>query len=131
MHRVIARLKVEIIVLFGYSIGLLILAGFFMDGRIYARDNPFWQLKNIIEATLPDIYIRTTLGLLLLLILGLSVRKAYAIGGPAAIIAVAMGFLAGLATPSDLIVGPAMLLLATISAFISVQAWRTQKPPQG
>jgi hypothetical protein len=131
MHRAIARLKVELIVLFGYAIGLLLLAGFFMDGRIYARDNPFWQLKNFIEATIPDIYIRITLALLILLVLGLSVKKAYAIGGPAAIIAVAMGFLAGLATPADLIIGPSMLLLAAISAYISVQKWRTPKGPQG
>jgi hypothetical protein len=42
-----------------------------------------------------------------------------------------MGFLAGLATPTDLMVGPAMLLLAAISAYISVQGWRTLRGPQG
>ena len=75
-------------------------------------------------------YIRLTFALLLLLILVLMVRKAYAIGGPAAIIAVAMGFLAGLATPTDLIVGPAMLLLAIISAYVSIAGWRALKRPE-
>lgn len=125
MYRIIARVKEEIIVLFGYSVGILILAGFFMDKDFYPQDTIFWQLKLFIEATIPDIYIRTTLALILLLVLGISVRKAFTIGGPASIIAVAMGFLAGLATPTDIIVGPAMLLLAVISAYISVQKWRT------
>jgi hypothetical protein len=134
MHRIIARLKVELIVLFGYSVGLSLLAGFFIM-EDYLLINPagtvFWRFKIFIETTIPDIYIRTTLALLLLLLLALAVKKAYTIGGPAGIIAVAMGFLAGLATPTDLLVGPAMLLLAAISAYISVTGWRTLKGPQG
>jgi len=120
MKRGIARLKVELIVLFGYSIGLLLQAGFFMQAEFYLQDNVFWGLKTFIETTIPDINIRATIAILLLIVLGLSVRKAYAIGGPAAIIAVAMGFLAGLATPTDLIVGLGMLFLAAISAHISL-----------
>jgi hypothetical protein len=134
MHRIIARAKVELIVLFGYSVGLLLLAGFFIQDD-YLLINPggkaFWESKIFIETAVPDLYIRTTLALFLLILLCLSVKKAYAIGGPAGIIAVAMGFLAGLATPTDLLVGPAMLLLAAISAYISVTGWRTLKPPQG
>ena len=125
MIRWIARLKEEIIVLFGYLVGLSLQAGFNPQGGF------FEAFENYIQITIPDIYIRTTLALFLILLLGLSVRKAYTIGGPASIIAVAMGFLAGLATPTDLIVGPAMLLLAAISAYISVQRWRTLKGPQG
>jgi len=131
MKRLVARLKMELIVLFGYSIGLLIQAGFFMQAEFYPQDNVFWGLKIFIETTLPDIYIRITFALFLLLLLAFSVRKAYAIGGPAGIIAVAMGFLAGIATPTDLVVGPGMLLLAALSAYVSVQGWRTLKGPQG
>lgn len=131
MKRLVARLKMELIVLFGYSTGLLIQAGFFMQAEFYPQDNVFWGLKIFIETTLPDIYIRITFALFLLLLLAFSVRKAYAIGGPAGIIAVAMGFLAGIATPTDLVVGPGMLLLAALSAYVSVQGWRTLKGPQG
>lgn len=125
MIRWIARLKEELIVLFGYSIGLSLQAGFNPQGEFFAA------FENYIQITIPDIYIRTTLALFLLLVLAISIRKAYTIGGPASIIAVAMGFLAGLATPTDLIVGPAMLFLAAISAYISVQKWRTLKSPPG
>jgi hypothetical protein len=131
MKRGVARLKEELIVLFGYSVGLLLQAGFFMQAEFYPQDNVFWGLKTFIETTVPDIYIRTTIALVLLLLIALSVRKAYAIGGPAGIIAVAMGFLAGLATPTDLVIGPGMLLLAALSAYISVQGWRTPKSPPG
>jgi len=125
MHRAVARLKEELIVLFGYSVGILLPAGFNPQGGF------FLPLEEWIQVMIPDLYIRATIGLLLLLLLGLAVKKAYAIGGPAGIIAVAMGFLAGLATSTDLVVGPAMLLLAGISAYISVQGWRTLKGPQG
>jgi len=128
MKRWISRLKEELIVLFGYSIGLLLEAGFNPQG---VPGGFFTPLENFIGTTIPDIYIRTTVALFLLLLLALSVRKAYTIGGPAGIIAAAMGFLAGLATSTDLIVGPAMLFLAVISAYISVQGWRTLKGPQG
>jgi hypothetical protein len=131
MKRWIGRLKEELLVLFGYSIGIFLLSGFFLDAEYYPRDNVFWTFKTLIETAIPDIYLRTTLALLLLLLFGLSVRKAYAIGGPAGIIAIAMGFLAGLATPTDFVIGPAMLLLAAISAYISVQGWKTLKGPQG
>ena len=124
-------MKEELIVLFGYSVGLLLQAGFFMQAEFYSPDNVFWRLKIFIETTIPDIYIRITFGLSLILLLALSVRKAYAIGGPAGIIAVAMGFLAGLATPTDLIIGLGMLILAALSAYISVQGWRTLNSPPG
>ncbi len=130
MHRAVARLKEEAIVLFAYAAGLLLLAGFFMGPDFYPQDTIFWQLKIFIENLIPDIYIRITIGLFLLLLLGLATRKAYAIGGPAAIIAVAMGFLAGLATPTDPRIGLAMLGLAIISAYISLTGWRPLKPPQ-
>jgi hypothetical protein len=125
MKRGIARLKVELIVLFGYSAGILLQAGFNPLGGFFSA----WE--NFIQAAIPDPYIRATFAIFLLLLLGLSVRKAYAIGGPAAIIAVAMGFLAGLATPTDQIIGPGMLLLAALSAYVSVQGWRTLKGPPG
>jgi hypothetical protein len=125
MKRWFARLKVEAIVFFGYFIGIFLEAGFNPQG------GSLTVFENLILSTIPDIYIRTTIGLFLLLLLALSVRKAYAIGGPAGIIAAAMGFLAGLATSTDPVVGPAMLLLAAISAYISVQGWRTLKGPPG
>jgi hypothetical protein len=125
MKRWIGRLKVELIVLFGYAVGIFLQAGFNPQGKF------FWPLENFLLVAIPDLYVLSTIGLLVLLVFGLSVKKAYATGGPAGIIAVAMGFLAGLSTPTDLIVGPAMLLLAGISAYISVQGWRTLKGPQG
>ena len=125
MIQVVDRLKEIGIVLFGYLIGLSLQAGFNPQGGVFA------PLEVFISTNVNDIYIRTTIALLLLLVLALATRKAFKIGGPASIIAVAMGFLAGLATPTDLLVGPAMLLLAGISAWISVQRWRTVKGPQG
>ncbi|HXW98180.1 MAG TPA: hypothetical protein VEI51_00475 [Methanomicrobiales archaeon] len=125
MLRLVERLKELGIVLFGYAIGLSLQAGFNPQGGVFA------PLEVFISTNVNDLYVRSTLAIVLLLVLGLSVRKAFRIGGPASIIAVAMGFLAGLATPTDLIVGPAMLLLAGISAWISVQRWRTLKGPQG
>jgi hypothetical protein len=130
MHRFIARLKVELIVLFGYAVGLLVLAGFFMEEEyfpqeLYPRDTLLWQLNSFIEATVPDIYIRATIALLLIFVLGLLMKKAFAIGGPAAIIGVAMGFLAGLATPTEPVVGIIMLGLGVICAYISVTGWKT------
>jgi hypothetical protein len=100
------------------------MAGFDPQGGL------FLPLEFLIQTNIPDIYVLTTGALILLIILVLAVRKAYAIGGPAAIIAVAMGFLAGLATPTDLIVGPAMLLLAIISAYVSIAGWRALKRPE-
>ena len=126
MKRGVARLKEELIVLFGYLIGISLQAGFNPQG---IPGGFFTPLEEYIQASIPDIYIRITLALFLLLLLALSVRKAYGIGGPAGIIAVAMGFLAGLATSTDLIVGPGMLLLAALSAYVSVQGWRTLKSP--
>jgi len=119
MHRIIARLKVELIVLFGYVVGLLLQAG------LNPQEGIFAALEDPIQTNIPDDYIRITIALLLLVVLGLSVRKAFAIGGPAAMIAVAMGFLAGLATPVDVMIGLAMLGLAVISAYISVTGWKT------
>ncbi|MDD1661746.1 MAG: hypothetical protein LUO97_05200 [Methanomicrobiales archaeon] len=131
MKRAVLRLKEELIVLFGYSAGLLILAGFFMDREFYPQDTVFWQLKIFIETNIPDIYIRITLGLLLLLLFFLLVRKAYAIGGPGGIIGVGMGFLAGLATPTDLSVGLAMLVIGICCAYVSVYGLRSLNGPQG
>ncbi|MDD1666011.1 MAG: hypothetical protein LUQ23_00550 [Methanomicrobiales archaeon] len=127
MHRLVARLKVELIILFGYAVGLLILAGFFMDPSYYYPDNVFWPLNAFIGNLLPDIYIRVTVALILLLILGLSVKKAYAIGGPGAIIGTVMGFLAGLATPTDLVVGLLMLGIGLTCGYIAVTGLRTLK----
>jgi hypothetical protein len=121
MHRIISRLKVELIVLFGYGVGLLLQSGLNPQKAFFA------PLEEPILTNIPDQWIRITLALILLVILGLSVRKAFKIGGPAAMIAVAMGFLAGLATPVDLVIGLAMLGLAVISAYISVTGWKTLK----
>jgi len=114
MRRAVRRLKVGLIVVFGYCIGLVLMAGY------YPQEGLFLPLEALIQTNLSDVYVLTTFAAILLLILFLATRKAYAIGGPAAIIAVAMGFLAGLATPTDLIVGPAMLLLAIVSAYVSI-----------
>jgi hypothetical protein len=121
MHRIISRLKVELIVLFGYGIGLLLQAG------LNPQEGFFEPLEELILTNIPDEYIRITLALILLVILGLSVRKAFAIGGPAALIAAVMGFLAGLATPVDLMIGLAMLGLGLICGYISVTGWKTLK----
>jgi len=127
MKRWIARLKEELIVLFGFSIGLFLEAAFNPQGNPLS---PFFSFENLVKATIPDPYILATVALLLLLLLALSGRKAYAIGGPAGIIATAMGFMAGLATYTDLIYGPGMLLLAVISAYVSVTGWRSlERPP--
>ena len=131
MHRLVARLKVELIILFGYAVGLLILAGIYMDPSLdpnpFYLDNVFWPLNAFIGNLLPDIYIRVTVALILLLILGLSVKKAYAIGGPGAIIGTVMGFLAGLATPTDLVVGLLMLGIGLTCGYIAVTGLRTLK----
>jgi hypothetical protein len=136
MHRFIARLKVELIVLFGYSVGILILAGFFMGEEFYPQeyfphDTVLWQLSSYIGSTIPDIYIRTTLALLLLLVLALLVKKAFAIGGPAALIGVTMGFLAGLAMAADPVIGLIMLALGIICAYVSITGWKTLKALRG
>jgi len=127
MHRIIARLKVELIVLGGYAMGILILAGLFMDREYYTQDTVLWQLKILIETTIPDLYIRITLALVLLLCLFFLVKKAFAIGGPGAIIAVIMGFLAGLATPTDITVGLVMLGLGLVCGYVSVTGLKTLK----
>lgn len=120
MHRIFARLKVELIVLFGYAVGLLLLAGL-----VHPQQTIIAPLEAMILGNIPDEYIRLTLALLILVILGLSVKEAFAIGGPAAMIGVVMGFLAGLATPVDLQIGLAMLALGIISAWISITGWKT------
>jgi len=120
MHRIIARLKVELIVLFGYAVGLVLIAGLVHPQKGILED-PEAQILYYI----PDEYIRITLALILLAIFGLSVKKSFAIGGPAAMIGVVMGFLAGLATPIDLVVGLAMLGLGIICAYISITGWKT------
>jgi len=125
MHRFIARLKVELIVLIGYAAGILLIAGFFMDPAIYTHDTLLGQLRMFIEITIPDLYIRTTIALILLLALFLLVKKALAIGGPGAIVASVMGFLAGLATPTDLLIGLIMLGIGVICAYISITGWKT------
>jgi hypothetical protein len=102
-----------------------------MDPELYYPDNVFWAWKARIVTFIPDVYIRTIVALLLLLLLGLAVKRVYVLGGPAAIIAVAMGFLAGLSTPTDLAIGFAMLLLAFLSAYISGWGWRAPEKPQG
>jgi len=126
MKRWIARLKEEIIVLFAYSIGIFLEAAFNPQGD---PNIPFFPFENFIKVNIPDPYVLATFALFLLLLLALSVRKAYDLGGPAGIIATAMGFLAGLATYTDLIVGPGMLLLAVLSAYVSVKGWRAIEHP--
>jgi hypothetical protein len=73
---------------------------------------------------LPDPLIRFGVSLLLLLLLVMSVRKAFDTGGPAGIFAIAMGLLAGLSTPLTPIVGLGMLLLALFTGYIAVWGWR-------
>lgn len=102
-----------------------------MDPELYYPDNPFWAWKAQVVTYVPDLYIRITIALIILLLLGLAVKRVYVLGGPAAIIAVAMGFLAGLSTPTDIVIGLAMLLLAVLSAYISGWGWRAPEKPQG
>ncbi|HVN65692.1 MAG TPA: hypothetical protein VMT31_03625 [Methanomicrobiales archaeon] len=120
MHRIIARLKVELIVLFGYAVGLLLQAGL-----NHPQANVLAPLEARILEYIPDEYVRIILALFLLVILGFAVKKAFGIGSPAALIAVVMGFLAGLATPADLQISLAMLALGVISAWISMTGWKT------
>jgi hypothetical protein len=127
MRRIVARLMVELIVLTAYVGGLLVLAGFFMFQDFYLPENPVWQVNAFIEATVPDIYVRITLALLLGLALALLAKKAFAIGGPGALIGVVMGFLAGLATPTDLVVGFIMLAIGLACGYFAITGLKTLK----
>jgi hypothetical protein len=127
MRRIIARLKVELIILFAYLGGILVLAGFFMDSEFYFPENPMWQVNAYIEALVPDVYVRITLALLHALALGLLVKQAFAIGGPGAIIGVVMGFLAGLATPTDLVIGLIMLGIGLACGYFAITGLKTLK----
>jgi hypothetical protein len=127
MRRIVARLKVELIVLVAYLGGLLILAGFFMSREYYLPENPVWQVNAFIEAAVPDPYVRITLALILGFGLALLAKKAFAIGGPGALIGVVMGFLAGLATPTDIVIGLVMLGLGLACGYFAITGLKTLK----
>jgi hypothetical protein len=118
MKRRVARFLEEFIVIFGYGTGLFMAVGFNPQEGILNGAEVF------IKTILPDPLIRFGVSLFLLLLLVMSVRKAFDTGGPAGIFAIAMGLLAGLSTPLTPIVGLGMLLLALFTGYIAVWGWR-------
>jgi hypothetical protein len=118
MKRRVARFLEEFIVIFGYGTGLFMAVGFNPQEGILNGAEVF------IKTMLPDPLIRFGVSLLLLLLLIMSVRKAFDTGGPAGIFAIAMGLLAGLSTPLTPIVGLGMLALALFTGYIAVWGWR-------
>jgi hypothetical protein len=107
MKRRVARFLEEFIVIFGYGTGLFMAVGFNPQEGILNGAEVF------IKTILPDPLIRFGVSLFLLLLLVMSVRKAFDTGGPA-----------GIFTPLTPIVGLGMLLLALFTGYIAVWGWR-------
>jgi hypothetical protein len=118
MKRRVARFLEEFVVIYGYGTGLFMAVGFNPQEDIFKGAEVF------IGTILPDPLIRFGVGLFLLLLLVLSVRKAFVTGGPAGIFAIAMGLLAGLSTPITPLAGLGMLALALVTGYIAVWGWR-------
>lgn len=117
-RRAVAKFLEEFVVVFGYGTGLFMAVGFNPQEGVLQGTEVF------IETILPDPLTRFGFALVLLLLVVLSVRKAFATGGPAGIFAIAMGLLAGLATPLTPEVGLGMLALALFTGYIAVWGWR-------
>ena len=120
MKRRVARFLEEFIVIFGYGTGLFMAVGFNPQGGDLMGAEVF------VTTILPDDLIRFGFALILLLILVISVRKAFVTGGPAGIFAIAMGLLAGISTPLTPLAGLGMLALALITGYIAVWGWRVR-----
>ena len=120
MKRGVARFLEESVVIFGYGTGLFMAVGFNPQEGVLEGAEVF------ITTILPDPLIRFGFALLLLLLLVISVRKAFETGGPAGIFAITMGLLAGLSTPLTPVVGLGMLCLALITGYIAVWGWRVR-----
>lgn len=120
MKRRVGRFLEEFVVILGYGTGLFMAVGFNPQEEVLQGAEVF------IETILPDPLIRFGIGLFLLLLLLLSVRKTFVTGGPAGIFAIAMGFLAGLSTPITPLAGLGMLALALITGYIAVWGWRVR-----
>jgi len=118
MKRRVARFREEFVVIFGYGTGLFVAVGFNPQEDIFRGAEVF------IKTILPDPIIRFAFALFLLLLLVISVRKAFVTGGPAGIFAIAMGLLAGISTPLTPLAGLGMLALALITGYIAVWGWR-------
>jgi hypothetical protein len=118
MKRRVARFLEEFVVIYGYGTGLFMAVGFNPQVGVLHGAQVF------IETLIPDPLIRFGVALLLLLLLVISVRKAFSTGGPAGIFAIVMGLLAGLSTTLTPLVGLGMLALALITGYIAVWGWR-------
>lgn len=118
MKRRVARFLEEFVVIFGYGTGLFMAVGF------NPQEGVLHGAEVFVETILPDPVVRFGVALLLLLLLVISVRKAFATGGPAGIFAIVMGVLAGLSTTLTPLVGLGMLALALITGYIAVWGWR-------
>jgi hypothetical protein len=122
MKRRAVKFLEEFVVIFGYGTGLFIGVGFNLQEEV--QEGVLAWIQSSINTVIPDLLVRFGFALLLLLLLALSVRKAFSSGGPAGIFAIAMGLLAGLSTPLTPSVGLAMLALALITGYIAVWGWR-------
>ncbi len=118
MKRRVARFLEEFVVIYGYGTGLFIAVGFNPQEDVFKGAGVF------IETLLPDPLVRFGFALFLLLLLMLSIRKAFVTGGPAGIFAISMGLLAGVSTPLTPLAGLGMLALALITGYIAVWGWR-------
>ena len=118
MKRRVARFLEESVVIYGYGTGLFMAVGWNPQVGILHGGEVF------LDTILPDPLVRFGVALLLLLLLVMSVRKAFATGGPAGIFAIVMGLLAGLSTTLTPLVGLGMLGIALITGYIAVWGWR-------
>jgi hypothetical protein len=121
MKRWLARFLEEFVVIFGYLTGLFIALGFSNEP---APGGVLGRYQALVSTFVPDPLIRFGLALVLLLLLFLAAKKAFATAGPAGMFAIAMGLLAGLATPLVPEVGLGMLALALVTGYIAVWGWR-------
>jgi hypothetical protein len=121
MKRWIARFLEEFVVIFGYLIGLFIALGF---GTEPVPPGILEQAQDFIITLIPDPLIRFGVALVLLLLLFLASKRAFITTGPAGMFGIAMGLLAGLATPLVPEVGLGMLALALFTGYIAVWGWR-------
>ncbi|MDD1667509.1 MAG: hypothetical protein LUO96_03480 [Methanomicrobiales archaeon] len=123
MKRWFAKFLEEFVVIFGYLIGLFIALGFSPEP---VPPGILKESQAYVATFVPDPLIRFGLALVLLLLLFLAAKKAFITAGPAGMFAIAMGLLAGLATPVVPEVGLGMLALALFTGYIAVWGWRVR-----
>jgi hypothetical protein len=121
MKRWIGKFLEEFVVIFGYLTGLFIALGFNPETPPVGI---LEESQDLVATFVPDPLIRFGLALVLLLLLFLAAKKAFVTAGPAGMFAIAMGLLAGLATPVVPEVGLGMLALALFTGYIAVWGWR-------